>query len=182
MTPKSFAIVACRLLAVWFFAQATRGFADAISKILEARSTGFPPIVGFPPLWQSVASLSLPLIVDLGASFVLWLGASVLAENATRDVETGVAHQSKNEIIGWQAVGFSLIGLYVFVQGLNTLLSYFISKILLSASDLDAFPWPSNLYALVQFVVGLVLLFRAQNTIRVLDYVQRGGRDESPSS
>ncbi|HVF85625.1 MAG TPA: hypothetical protein VM821_06565 [Abditibacteriaceae bacterium] len=121
------------------------------------------------------------MIVDLGASVVLWLGASVLAENVTRDVETSGTHQSKSEIVGWQAVGFSLIGLYVFLQGFNTLSAYFISKILLSSSDLDALSWPQNALALLQFAVGLILLFRAQKAIRVLDYLQRVGRDEASS-
>ena len=186
MTPKSFAVVACRLLAVWFFVQALHGFFTTMVNVFHFAYSGPPPIIGYPNPSSYAVYMSLPFVVELSASVVLWLGAFILAESATYRIEKGTLEQGRFGIAEWQAVGFSLIGLYFFLQGFNTLVSYFSAKIFLPTSYLDILfvsaeqqTWPRIAVAFAQVVSGLIVLFYAQKTIRVLDYLQRGGRDET---
>jgi hypothetical protein len=184
MTPKAVAIIACRLLAIWFFVQAARNYADTISRMFEMRNAGIQPIVGYPPLVQHILYSSVGPLADLGASVVLWLGASVLAGYMTRGMQNNVATAKETKISNWQTLGFSLIGMLLCAQGLSFSCGYIAS--LLFAGNIpyygpfySAETWPKIIVSAAQFLVGLILLFRAQKTIRVLDYLQRGGRDGS---
>ncbi len=180
MTPKSAAIVACRLLAIWFFVQAARSFPNYINTYVA-----FSRISPGTLTWTNGASLGATLTVDVGASFVLWLGAAVLAGNMTRGIETTTSKQSEMGIVGWQAVGFSLIGLFLTVQGFSVLAGLLGLKAVLASAPWNslfqskAVSWPQIATAVAQFIVGLILLLWAQKTIRVLDYLQRGGHDGS---
>jgi len=187
MTPKSFAVVACRLLAVWFFVQAMQSFVNVVSTFialgsfawLRSANTSTSPYVLF---------LAVLLVINLGASVVLWLGSSVFAESMARGTGTEASNQGALGVKNWQALGFSLIGMFVLVQGLTTLAGYFgaitfLSNVgarsLLDSDYLYTITWTQIAIALAQLLIGLALLLWAQKTIRVLDYLQRRGRDES---
>ena len=185
MTPKSFAVVACRLLAVWFFVQAAQSLYGAIINLLPLGRAGWSR-AGSSSALQSVLYLGMFPLIFVCASFVLWLGASVFAEYMTRGVESEVSNRVEGGIVSWQAVGFSLIGMIALVQGFSNLvggLGYvvvlFSGKAGTVFHDIVAKLWLQSAVAVVQSLLGLALLFRAQKTIRVLDYLQRGGRDES---
>lgn len=189
MTPKSFAIVACRLLAVWFFVQAAQSLYGVISNFLPLGRPGWARIGSYSVL-RSVLYLGMFPLILVCASVVLWLGTSVLAGYMTRDVESEVSNRSENGVVSWQAVGFSLIAMFAVMQGFSNLVgslgfAMFVSSSSVSGvtktlfNELTARTWLQIAVALVQFVVGLILLLWSQKTIRVLDYLQRGGRDES---
>lgn len=184
MTPKSFAVVACRLLAIWFFVQSLRDFADTVSQVWHARNWSPPPIVGYPPFLSHILNYGLAPLVSLCAAVILWLGAFVLAENMTRGTQEA-EHDDKIGIGHWQAVGFSLVGTFLCAQGLSFLGGYVVSYLFAPMSLYGRYDtaetWTNLTIGATQFVIGFALLFWSQKTIRVLDYLARGGRDETDS-
>lgn len=88
-------------------------------------------------------------------------------------------------IYGWQALGFSLIGMFVCAQGLTTLLAtigmnlFRSSAFTYTSGSILEQAWSQNAVGAAQLLIGFALLFYAQRTIRVLDYVRRAGRDET---
>lgn len=191
MTPKNVATIACRLLAIWFFVQAMKDFATAINGYLLMRSAYIsapPSPIGSPPFMQSpLPFVVLPSVTHLGACVVLWLGAPILAKNMTRDLETSTSPPSEGGASSWQNVGFSLIGAGFLFQGLSTLSSYFGVKFFMAPSNFTTMfdsqatrLWQQNALAVSQCFFGFVLLLWSQKTLRALDYLQRGGRDQIP--
>lgn len=187
MTPKSAAIVACRLLAIWFFVQTMQSSVNVISAFTTSGSFALLQIANTPTP-QYVLALAVLITINLGASVILWLGASVLAESMARGADAEVLSPSAIGIRYWQSLGFSLVGMFVLVQGLTSLVGYlgaatFLSGVgangLFDSEYLYGRTWSEVAIALVQFPIGLALLLWSQKTIRVLDYLQRRGRDES---
>ncbi len=185
MTPKSFAIVACRLLAIWFFVDAVHDFVRAAytTYTYVNSSSGAKT---FAASWYAssvVYSVALPLI-NLCACCVLWIGASTLAKMML-GAEIHTSNESRFEMRNWQSVGLSLIGAFVALQGISALTSYLVLRMSYSTAawnaiySKDLFTGRQIATAAVQTILGLILLFRAQKTIRVLEYLQRGGRDET---
>ena len=123
----------------------------------------------------------------MGASAVLWLGVFVMAQSMTRGLKEERTENAAG-IVGWQSVGFSVVGIFVFAQGLATLIGYLALMAWLSSANAKTFfgdfnsqmtTWRQVVGAVAQVLVGLALLLWSQKTIRVLDFLTRSGRNEN---
>ena len=180
MTPKSFAVVACRLLAIWYFVESTREFAAAVreglQKIATPINTGpFLSVTASYPRPQDLWYLGVSPLIYFCAAVVLWLGASVLSDSMMRGMEANVSDSLKIGVKSWQALGFILIGLFLCAQGFSFLCGYIGSMVIVGsnvhyASNFDVTEVVAKIGASgIQFFIGWLLIFKTQMTSQLLN-------------
>ncbi len=188
MTPKNIAIIACRLLAIWFFVESTRDSVAAVANGMQLvasrnanRATGFLsvfPNTQTPLSCQDILSLAAFPLVHFCAAVILYLGASVLGESMTRGMKTDDLNREKLTLKSWQTLGFSLLGLFLCAQGVSFLSGQFCSMIYVGANpyyqtyqNLDSAAMVARITtAAIQCATGWILLFKAQSTAQFLSF------------
>lgn len=184
MTPKNLAVIACRLLAIWFFVESIRASAAAvIAGMLEmasSRTQTVWPMLSPPP---SPPPMSLPYdrililaalpLVHFSAAVILYLGASVLAKSMTRDMENEASPQSEMKFISWRTLAFSVLGLFLCAQGVSALSGHVFSMVYVgvdqSHRNLEAPVVVAQMCAAaMQMMTGWILLYKAQATAQLL--------------
>ncbi len=163
MNKREIAVLACKVLGVSAIIAAFQLPVFGLMNILNKSDGG---------IWLPIISI-LTITLPLGAGVFLWARAEVLAAQMVRGEETG---SEKPILIGddIQAMAFSVVGLFFFVQGFPR----FLSEIVHYATQ----GWPSSgFYArlfsgsFLQLVLAIALFFGGRGLVEIWKRIRGGG-------
>jgi hypothetical protein len=164
MTPNQILAVAVRLFAIWFAIYVAR---EMLGLYVSGRERGDPYSLAI------VATVSILAVLFL---VVLWLFPKTIARGLLAVSSDAPAQPASPEI--WFAMGTSLIGLWAMASAVpalvrNSLVMYLFRSESVDMSDLRS----GMLYYLVQFVVGLGLIFGANGIRKFIWWARNAGPD-----
>jgi len=183
MTKREIASLACKLLSIYALLSALASSQGSLGTALEMWRFAESQIGGNPLLtswWIPIAGFA-PCFALLLAALLLWMMADFLAvlmtRSSTADSVAVAANLSARE---WQAIGFSLFGVWELLQALTNIGRFFFySAVAQQPSSARSFGWNATaeiLMMILTFSLGCALLFGARRLSHILNQV----RDSPP--
>lgn len=176
---RSFGILCLRLLSVYAFMQALPMLQQVLSFVIYAR---FSP-QGAQALDQANFAVAItPMLVLLGSAVILWGRAPQLADwmlgGGTADAGPPGAERLSAAVI--QAVAFSVVGVFVFLQALPQLVSLGMNYQVAAASAREPLSqqalqifWPQVASLTVQLLFSAALFFQSHTLAGFWQGVQK---------
>ena len=171
MTPYNTALLFCRLLSIWCVIRAAEIFGTMASTIYIL-SIDPNVAAGQLPWRQMLLEIGWPLAIALSAC-ILWLGAPIIARNATRDIEHSTLKAAQYSDRQFFAIGQGLLALFLISQSLSGLVYASFSFSMKTIGEAAEFPEISSTgdsrdvaSSLIRLILGLLLLLFARRAMK----------------
>ena len=179
MTKREVAVLACKILGVYFFIVSLSGFAFTVSMVFANFSRGTEDSMSNVRFVGLVGPI--PVIV---LSILLWFLADRIAGRMVSGTE-GSTEVSKLTAADIQAIAFSVVGMLVLTRFFPQLAQLIVNLSILDRYDhapMDAMTKGRIGGLIVQLAIGLWLLLGSRGLVGFLKTVREAGLEKSEST
>ncbi|MDD4049132.1 MAG: hypothetical protein PHI90_10055 [Clostridia bacterium] len=173
MTKHDIASLSCKLLGIYFIVNSLAYCIATINTIIS---------------WIQGNEFSLFVLTYIGPTLIylifgllLWFYGSIIAKNITKTMELTSEEHTKSTAYDIQAIGFSLIGLYLLGSAIPKLSSYVVAIVLVPNTNFSTIS--RGIETVVQVVIGLGLLLGSKGLLCLVKTLRySGGKKEENDS